>query len=110
MQTSRFVSVLTGLVLFPTMAAADLLPPPGARERGFADEIQRAGHPCPTASSFSEMKDEAARKFAAQGLVAYAVVCNDGHKYLVANPPRRHGYQPNAPALPASIVRVWNER
>jgi hypothetical protein len=45
-----------------------------------------------------------------RGLVAYAVVCNDGHKYLVANPPRRHGYQPNAPALPASIVRVWNER
>jgi hypothetical protein len=110
MQTSRFVLIPMGLVLFSSLAAADLLPPPGVRERGFADQIQRAGHPCATVSSLEEMTDDTAKKLAAQGLVAYAVVCNAGHKYLVANPPRRRGYQPNAPAPPASIVRVWNER
>jgi hypothetical protein len=107
MQAVRIALSLTALALLPNIAAADLLPPPGARERAFADEIVRAGHPCPTVSSFKELADEAARKFAAKGLVAYAVECGDGHKYLVANPPRRHGYQPNAPEPPAPIIRVW---
>jgi hypothetical protein len=91
-----------GLVLFPAAAVADILPPPGVRERAFAEQISHAGHPCPTVSAFSEMTDEAARKLAQQGLVAYTVACTNGKKYLVANPPRQRGYvaKPPKPATP----------
>ena len=87
--------------------AADVAPPPGARARAFAEQIEKAGHRCAEPVTFGAASGARAEALAGRGLVATRVVCARGEVYLVGNPPRRRG--PPAPDAqrPDPVVEPW---
>jgi hypothetical protein len=88
---------VTALVLYPAVAPAQAVPPPGFHELELALTISRAGHDCPAvarieAATSSEPGWEILRPEVA--------VCRNGKRFLVVTSGRRNA-QPVVRPLPA---------
>jgi hypothetical protein len=88
------------LVFYPTVAPAQVVPPPGFHELELALAIARAGHDCPAvarveAATSSEPGWEVLRPEVA--------ICRNGKRFLVVTSGRRNA-QPVVRPLPASAA------
>jgi hypothetical protein len=102
----RGLSLVLGLsfAFLAQAAFADLLPPPGQRERALANQIGRAGFACPAVKALGTPDDATSEQYRTKGLVASIVSCTNGSRYLVANPKRPAPGEPRA----TPVVIPWS--
>jgi hypothetical protein len=102
----RGLSLVLGLsfAFLAQAAFADLLPPPGQRERALANQIGRAGFACPAVKALDTPDDATSDQYGKKGLVASIVSCTNGSRYLVANPKRQAPGEP----LATPVVIPWS--
>ena len=93
-----------GLCLSAQSADADIPPPPGLHERALAEQITEAGYNCPRVREILTVQSTTASEFDKKGLVAVIAVCDNGSRYLVANP--RRGSPGSGPS-PTPVVQPW---
>ena len=105
----RLHSLLFALSVVPTLARADIPPPPGWEERYRADLIRQAGHACNDEPRLERATPIQETAFAARRLDAVVVLCRGGERYLVGTPVRRRGApNPNDPPPSAPEVQKLN--
>jgi hypothetical protein len=102
----RGAIVLLGLLLCLSApsADADIPPPPGLRERALAEQITKAGYNCPRVKEILTVQSTTASQFDKKGLVAVIAVCDNGSRFLVANPRRP---SPGSGPSPTPVVEPW---
>jgi hypothetical protein len=93
-----------GLFLSAQSADADIPPPPGLQERALAEQITEAGYNCPHVREILTVQSTTASEFDKKGLLAVIAVCDNGSRYLVANP--RRGIPGSGPS-PTPVVQPW---
>lgn len=85
---SRTLLSLFALAGLAAPALADVPPPPGVREKAYAEQIVAAGYACAEPVTYKALTGKRARELEEKGLYAFRVACKGGKSYLVANPPR----------------------
>ena len=102
----RFHPLLFLLSFTPTLALADLPPPPGTEERYRAQLIRENGFACNDEPRLERATPKQVEDFAARRLNVVVAICRGGERYLVGTPIRRRGPpDPNAPPPAAPEVQ-----
>jgi hypothetical protein len=102
--------LISAAALFPTIASADVPPPPDMVAADLAHQVQQAGNACPAVKTFSDYSGPEASDMMWGKQPPQLAICDNGKKFLVAHPPRvsliRRPDDPPFPPAPAIKVKA----